>query len=74
MLQIKFSNRFEFLLDSLLEAMARPPKSPFVQEEIIVPSAAILRRIASIGSMSFFNSSLTSCSTSMSRASARALS
>jgi exodeoxyribonuclease V gamma subunit len=45
MLQIKFSNRFESLLDSLLDAMATPPKSPFVQEEIIVPSAAIRRRI-----------------------------
>ena len=45
MLQIKFSNRFECLLDTLLDAMATPPASPFVREEIIVPSAALRRRI-----------------------------
>ena len=45
MLQIKFSNRFECLLASLLDAMSRPPDSPFVREDIIVPSAAIRRRI-----------------------------
>ena len=45
MLQIRFSNRFERLLDALLDAMATPPASPFVGEEIIVPSAAIRRRV-----------------------------
>jgi exodeoxyribonuclease V gamma subunit len=45
MLQIRFSNRFEHLQDALLDAMAAPPESPFVREEIIVPSAAIRRRI-----------------------------
>src|SRR5436309_5201079 len=45
MLQIKFSNRFECLQEALLDAMAAPPESPFVREEIIVPSAAIRRRI-----------------------------
>lgn len=45
MLQIKFSNRYERLQDALLDAMATPPASPFVREEIIVPSAAVRRRI-----------------------------
>jgi exodeoxyribonuclease V gamma subunit len=45
MLQIQFSNRFERLLDALLAALATPPESPFVSEEIIVPSAAVRRRI-----------------------------
>jgi len=45
MLQIKFSNRFEHLQAALLDAMAAPPESPFVREEIIVPSAAIRRRV-----------------------------
>jgi len=45
MLQIKFSNRFERLQDALLDAMASPPESPFVGEEIIVPSAAIRRQV-----------------------------
>ena len=45
MLQIKFSNRFERLQEALLDAMATPPASPFAREEIIVPSAAIRRRV-----------------------------
>jgi len=45
MLNIKFSNRYERLQDALLDAMATPPASPFVHEEIIVPSAAVRRRI-----------------------------
>ncbi len=45
MLQIRFSNRFEHLEDALLEAMAAPPPSPFVREEIIVRSAAMRRRV-----------------------------
>jgi exodeoxyribonuclease V gamma subunit len=45
MLQIRFSNQFETLLDALLDRMASPPASPFVREEIIVPSAAVRRRI-----------------------------
>ena len=44
-LQIRFSNRFECLQEALLDAMAAPPASPFVGEEIIVPSAALRRRI-----------------------------
>ncbi len=45
MLEIRFSNRFDSLLDALLRAMAVPPDSPFVGEEIIVPSVAIRRRV-----------------------------
>ena len=45
MLQLNFSNRFERLLDALLSAMATPPRSPFEREEIIVPSAAVQRRV-----------------------------
>ncbi len=45
MLQIRFSNRFEQLEDALLDAMATPAAPPFVGEEIIVPSAAIRRRV-----------------------------
>ncbi len=45
MLQIRFSNRFEHLEGALLEAMATPPESPFVREEIIVGSAAVRRRV-----------------------------
>ncbi|HSQ80208.1 MAG TPA: exodeoxyribonuclease V subunit gamma [Casimicrobiaceae bacterium] len=45
MLHIRFSNRFEHLQDALLDAMATPPASPFVGEEIIVPSAAMRRRV-----------------------------
>jgi exodeoxyribonuclease V gamma subunit len=45
MLEIRFSNRFDSLLDTLLRAMAVPPDSPFAGEEIIVPSLAIRRRI-----------------------------
>ena len=45
MLQIRFSNRFERLLDALLDVMETPPESPFACEEIIVPSAALRRRV-----------------------------
>ncbi|MGE5088131.1 MAG: exodeoxyribonuclease V subunit gamma, partial [Candidatus Levyibacteriota bacterium] len=45
MLHVKFSNRFEQLQDTLLDAMTAPPPSPFTGEEIIVPSAAIRRRV-----------------------------
>ena len=45
MLQIQFSNRFERLQEALLAALATPPESPFAREEIIVPSAAMKRRI-----------------------------
>ena len=45
MLEIRFANRFEHLQEALLAAMAVPPESAFIGEEIIVPSAAIRRRI-----------------------------
>src|SRR4051812_39109786 len=47
MLHIQFSNRFERLLDALLQRMEAPPvpASPFVREEIVIPSVALRRRI-----------------------------
>jgi exodeoxyribonuclease V gamma subunit len=45
MLQIRFANRFEALLDALQGALGETPASPFVPVEVIVPSAAIRRRI-----------------------------
>ena len=45
MLQIRFSNRFEPLQDALLAALAEPPESAFVADEIIIPSAGVRRRI-----------------------------
>ncbi len=45
MLQIRYSNRFEALQGALLDALAAPPASAFTAEEVIVPSAAIRRRI-----------------------------
>ena len=45
MLHIEFSNRFERLLDSLLDRMDASGASPFMREEIIIPSVAVKRRI-----------------------------
>ena len=45
MLQLHFSNKFELLTNALLDRMASPPASPFTREEIIIPSAAVRRRI-----------------------------
>ena len=45
MLRVSFSNRFETLLDGLLDALANPPASPFEPQQVIVPSVAIRRRI-----------------------------
>lgn len=45
MLRVVHSNRFEQLLDVLLEAIAMPPESPLSSEQIIVPSLALSRRI-----------------------------
>ena len=44
MLTLHFSNRLEPLLDALHEAM-RPPASPFAAEQVIVPTAALERRV-----------------------------
>jgi exodeoxyribonuclease V gamma subunit len=45
MLQIRFANRFERLLDALLDALDAPPASAFARAEVIVPSAALRRRV-----------------------------
>ena len=45
MLHIQFSNRYERLEDALLDALATPPDSPFAADEVIVPSAALRRRV-----------------------------
>ena len=45
MLHISFSNRFEILLDGLLERLDEKGPGPFFAQQVIVPSAAIGRRI-----------------------------
>ena len=45
MLNITFSNRFEALLAILLGRMAEPPESPFTTEQIVIPSAAMRRKL-----------------------------
>ena len=45
MLGITFSNRFEILLDQLVAGLEREPASPFVAQQVIVPSMAVRRRI-----------------------------
>ncbi|HEX6795932.1 MAG TPA: exodeoxyribonuclease V subunit gamma [Casimicrobiaceae bacterium] len=45
MLRVSFSNRFEILLEALLDALADPPSSPFASQQVIVPSLAVRRRI-----------------------------
>lgn len=45
MLNITFANRFETLQDALLDALDTLPASPFAAEQIIVPSAALRRRL-----------------------------
>jgi exodeoxyribonuclease V gamma subunit len=42
---LHISNRFEELLDTLVNVLARPPISPFDTQQIIVPSRAIQRTI-----------------------------
>ncbi len=44
-LHVSSSNRFESLLDSLLDNMSGPGASPFAADSIIVPSMAVRRRI-----------------------------
>ncbi len=43
MLRITFANRFETLRDALLDALTEAPPSPFLAEQIIVPSSALRR-------------------------------
>ncbi len=45
MLGIRFSNRFETLLDQLIEGLAQERGGPFAAPQVIVPSTAIARRI-----------------------------
>ena len=45
MFTVHFSNKFECLLDQLLHAAMSPSPSPFDAVEIIVPSAAMQRRL-----------------------------
>ena len=45
MLGITFSNRFEILLDQLIDRLAQERAGPFVAPQIIVPSAALERRV-----------------------------
>ncbi|MGH8676504.1 MAG: exodeoxyribonuclease V subunit gamma, partial [Burkholderiales bacterium] len=45
MLGITFSNRFEILLEALLDNLSRERAGPFVAQQVIVPSTAIGRRI-----------------------------
>jgi len=47
MLHLHFANRFETLADRLAERLGRqaPGRSPFEADEVIVPSAAITRRL-----------------------------
>jgi exodeoxyribonuclease V gamma subunit len=45
MLRVVQSNRFEQLLGELLKAIATPPGSPLISDQIIVPSLALSRRI-----------------------------
>ena len=45
MLTITLSNKLEALLEILLSRMAEPPESPFIAEQLIVPSAAMKRKL-----------------------------
>ncbi|HTN27892.1 MAG TPA: exodeoxyribonuclease V subunit gamma, partial [Burkholderiales bacterium] len=45
MLRIAFSNRFETLLDQLIDRLGEERAGPFVAPQIIVPSTAIERRV-----------------------------
>jgi exodeoxyribonuclease V gamma subunit len=45
MLRLDFSNRFEALLDGLVDALREPPTSPFEAQHVVVPSAAVRRKV-----------------------------
>ena len=44
MFHLSFSNRFEILLDTLLERLGAEQPGPFGQREVVVPSSALRRR------------------------------
>ena len=45
MLGIRFSNRFETLLDQLIDGLAQERAGPFAASQVIVPSTALARRV-----------------------------
>jgi len=45
MLQLLYSNRYETLVDALLDDLHAASRSPWAADEVIVPSAAVRRRI-----------------------------
>ncbi len=45
MLQLFYSNRYETLVQALVEDLAAMPTDPWTSEEIVVPSAAVRRRL-----------------------------
>ncbi|HEY2021307.1 exodeoxyribonuclease V subunit gamma [Paraburkholderia sp.] len=45
MLQIFYSNRYETLVGALLDDLARAPSDPWTAQPVIVPSAAVRRRL-----------------------------
>lgn len=45
MFHLSFSNRFEILLDSLLERLGAEQPGPFGQRQVVVPSSALRRKV-----------------------------
>lgn len=45
MLQLFYSNRYDVLVDALLDGLAQAPSSPWTAQPVIVPSAAVRRRL-----------------------------
>lgn len=45
MLHLAFSNRFEILLDTLLDRLGEEQPGPFGQRHVVVPSSALRRRV-----------------------------
>ncbi|MFT3760487.1 exodeoxyribonuclease V subunit gamma [Thauera sp.] len=45
MFHLSFSNRFEILLDSLLEHLCAEQPGPFGQRQVVVPSSALRRKV-----------------------------
>ena len=45
MLRLTLSNRFEFLLERLLDRLDDESCSPFTAQQVIVPSTALRRRV-----------------------------
>ncbi|HEY3600245.1 MAG TPA: exodeoxyribonuclease V subunit gamma [Paraburkholderia sp.] len=45
MLQIFYSNRYDILVGALLDGLAAAPSNPWTEQPVIVPSAAVRRRL-----------------------------